>query len=137
MFFTLTDRASTIPSVIRRENNRGISTKLQREYGKQKCSRWSLFVKNPRLLLLGVYHSSVSETLFQNLQNRHHQGLVLLCVCVRVCVCVFFSSDYPIGLEPYPVTCAVASPVRGLLDMKISEEHQRDMNTKTKQKRLL
>ena len=45
-----------------------------------------------------------------------------MCVSVRARACVCFHSK-PIGPQPYPVIDVVANPVRGLLDIKRSEEH--------------
>ena len=55
----------------------------------------------------------------------------------RVCVflCVFFTITDRSGVpQPYPVTYAVANPVRGLLDRKRSEEHPLSFNGGMKNK---
>ena len=55
---------------------------------------------------------------------------------------LLFSSHQPIGPQPYPVIHVVANPVRGLLDIKRSEEHlpssnesKRKTQTHTKKER--
>ena len=68
--------------------------------------------------------------------DRIHFGtLFIMCVCVGVCV---YYSQQPIEPQSYPVLHAVANPVRGLLDRKISEEQHlqssnESMETETKQ----
>ena len=52
-----------------------------------------------------------------------------MCVCVYMCVFTL-----PIGPQPYPVTYAVVSSVRGLLDRKTSEEYLQSSNESIKKK---
>ena len=47
---------------------------------------------------------------------------------------LLFSSQQPIGPQPYPVMYVVTNPVRGLLDRTKSEEHlQSSKESKAKQ----
>ena len=51
---------------------------------------------------------------------------------IRGCFLLLFSSQYPIGPQPYPVLYVVANPVRGLLGRKRSEEHLPSSNESNK-----